>query len=496
MTGRAILAIIFLIGFYLLAFGIVGVLLYIPYAEMLYLGRIHLQIVAFCLIGAILILWGLLPRRSPFIAPGPRLAESDQPRLFKEIRDIAKATGQEMPAEVYLLAEPNAWVMDRRNFLGLGSARIMGIGLPLLQILDIPQTQAVLAHEFGHFYSGDTTLGPWIYTTRAMLERTLEGLRHHSSVLQQPFIWYGKAFLRITHAISRQQEYTADALAASIVGRDALISGLTAISTTQPAFHQYWRSEVIPVLDRGYRPPLMSGFQAYIQSPYITAVRDKISQVYLADKKSDPYDTHPSLSERIAALQQYLKKDTQREQIPAISLLDNIAALEGEILIALANEKSIQALKPIQWEETTDTIWIGIWKEMVTAAAGDLAGITPSMIPDILASSDRRAMLFRHCETPVPTEYQQLYLIDLFGSAITLALIQQGWIASTLPGEEVTLYNDRASATPFLYIANLIDEKKTGEKMSAEEWHMLCTDLDIRNVDLGAMAAQQKPARS
>ena len=27
----------------------------------------------------------------------------------------------------------------------------------------------MLAHEFGHFYGGDTKLGPWIYKTRAAI---------------------------------------------------------------------------------------------------------------------------------------------------------------------------------------------------------------------------------------------------------------------------------------------------------------------------------------
>jgi Zn-dependent protease with chaperone function len=83
----------------------------------------------------------------------------------------------------------------------------MGLGLPLLRVLTISQLRAVLAHEFGHYYGGDTKLGPWIYKTRSAIGRTLDSLRGHegwSSLLQLPFLWYGKMFLRITHAVSRR----------------------------------------------------------------------------------------------------------------------------------------------------------------------------------------------------------------------------------------------------------------------------------------------------
>jgi len=41
----------------------------------------------------------------------------------------------------------------------------MVIGLPLMQIMTVSQMRAVLAHEFGHYYGGDTKLGPWVYRT-------------------------------------------------------------------------------------------------------------------------------------------------------------------------------------------------------------------------------------------------------------------------------------------------------------------------------------------
>src|SRR5262249_2723298 len=111
------------------------------------------------------------PKIHKFKVPGSRLAAKTQPRLFALIADVAQATGQRMPAEVYVDGKVNAWVTERGGFLGLGKRRVLCLGLPLMATLTKTQLKAVIAHEFGHYYGGDTRLGPWIYKThRSMLD--------------------------------------------------------------------------------------------------------------------------------------------------------------------------------------------------------------------------------------------------------------------------------------------------------------------------------------
>src|SRR6266853_1614359 len=105
-------------------------------------------------------LWSLVPRRDNFEAPGLPLERPSHPRLFAELDSIASALGEPLPREVYLIGEPNAWVADRGGVMGFGSRRVMGVGLPLLGALNISQFRAILAHEFAHYYGGDTRLGP------------------------------------------------------------------------------------------------------------------------------------------------------------------------------------------------------------------------------------------------------------------------------------------------------------------------------------------------
>src|SRR5215203_4320670 len=130
MVQRAVMAICLLVGFYVLALAVVVGLLWIPYAAWTYGGHVPLRILVMTIAASGTILWALLPRADKFEPPGPVLEKSTQPELFALIEDVASRTHQQMPMDVYLLHEVNAWVAHRGGVMGVGSRRVMGIGLP------------------------------------------------------------------------------------------------------------------------------------------------------------------------------------------------------------------------------------------------------------------------------------------------------------------------------------------------------------------------------
>src|SRR5437773_4393541 len=154
LAGRAVLAVVLMIGFYILAVAVAAGLLYIPYVEMTYAHRIHFKLALICLLGALAIIWSVLPRFDKFESPGPQLTRGQHPRLFEELDGVAQSVEQTMPAEVYLVPDVNAWVTQRGGIMGFGSRRVMGLGLPLMRVLTRSQFRAVLAHEFGHYHGG------------------------------------------------------------------------------------------------------------------------------------------------------------------------------------------------------------------------------------------------------------------------------------------------------------------------------------------------------
>ena len=224
LAFRALLAIVLMAGYYAFALAISAALLWVPYAEYEYLSRVDFRIAAVCWGAALTILWALVPRPDHFEPPGPQLTPESDPQLFAMIEDVAAATSQQRPSEVYLLNEVNAWVSQRGGFMGFGSRRVMGVGLPLMTNMTTPELRAVIAHEFGHYCSGDVGIGPLIYKTRAAIARTLVGV--DQSFLQSVFNWYARVFMRLTMAVSRQQELVADETAARVAGAASVAAAI------------------------------------------------------------------------------------------------------------------------------------------------------------------------------------------------------------------------------------------------------------------------------
>ena len=285
------------------------------------------------------------------------------------IRGVASATKQEMPAEVYLVGDMNAWVAHRGGLMGLGAHGIMGLGLPLLQTLSVSELRAVLAHEFGHYHGGDTKLGRFVYVTRAAIGRTLENLGRHGSILQLPFIWYGNLFLRVSHAVSRCQELAADQLAARVVGARPLAEGLKKIHVAAPVFGYYWSNEVTPVLHAGFVPPLADGFQRFVTGEIGQKAMAAAREHSLKEDAGDVFDTHPPLGERLKALEGARPGAVTGEDPLSITLLGEAQALERAVVAPVMPPTDGKPLAPIQWSEVGERVYQPLWRKETQAAA-------------------------------------------------------------------------------------------------------------------------------
>jgi Zn-dependent protease with chaperone function len=489
LAGRAILAVVLMIGFYLLALAISAGLLYVPFAEIVYLHHITPKLDLICLIAGVAILWSVLPRFDKFVAPGPALNAKQDPHLFAEIETVARAVGQASPAEVYLIPDVNAWVSQRGGIMGFGSRRVMGLGLPLMRVLSRSEFRAVLAHEFGHYHGGDTKLGPWIYKTRGAIMRTLASLGGRDgkgSWLQKPFLWYGKMFLRITHAISRRQEFVADELAAQTVGSKPLISGLRTIHGAGSAFGAFWQNECVPVLNAGFRPPLAEGFSHFVHASPIAEAIHKGLEEELKTGQADPYDTHPPLRERIAAVEHLPAGDTANGNAPALSLLEDVPTLEKLLFQNIAGPDAAGKLKPIDWPDVCRQVYTPQWKKLFDANVAVLGGITPESLPQL--AMDARAF-GKRCHNAsgekVNDEIAEGIAGAVVGTALLFALINKGGNLQAAPGENVLVTLASSVIEPFGVFPSL-----AAKKIDAAAWQRQCLELGVAGTDLAKVATE------
>ncbi len=468
---RAVIALVLMVLFFAVAIAAIVGLLYL--AKLLFLVVPHVQgrgmfVVAIAgaasAAAALVVAWSVLPRPDRFEPPGPEVTRTTQPALFAEIDRVATATGETMPVHVYLVNEVNAFVAQRGGLMGLGSRRVMGVGMPLMRTLTVSELRAVLAHEMGHFYGGDTRLGPWIYKTRGSMIRTVVNLGKASAesaefsqlayivfmAVRAPFLWFGQGFLRVSQAVSRAQEYSADGVAVRTEGATALIEGLKKSHAAGLAHQLYLRNEVAPLVDLGVLPPIGEGFSRFLGSARVSGLLDQVVAGELEEGKQDPYDSHPPLRERIAAAERIAGPATTPDDRPAIGLVAEPEQYESDELRKLVD----RPLKALAWNQT-GTVWLERWRVVVKdnrrAVAGlDVAAVarTPRAVRDLaykvhgqeVGDADDAAL--------------RRWAVSVLASALAIRLVELGYEIDSAPGAPHRLRADDRVVEPWNELAD------------------------------------------
>jgi Zn-dependent protease with chaperone function len=470
-----------MVGFYGLATAILAALWFGVYAQVVYGERIYFRYIFFAGVGTVIILAGIIPRRDKFVEPGVRLTEDKYPKLFAEIRSIAAAVGQKMPAEVFLVPDLNAWVMQRGGRLIWGGRRVMGLGLPLLNLLSVSELRAVLAHEFGHFYGGDTKLGPVIYNTRSAIARTVAGLARNRSLLQIPFSLYGKMYLRVTHGVSRQQEYAADELAAGVAGSRPLMEGLEKIHKLAPAHAVYWQNEYMPIMGSGYHAPMLEGFNKFLEDPRVEEMAARSLEEQKTGAAVSPYGTHPPLGERLAAIRDLPAGGAARNTSPAVGLIGDPAGAERDLVEGYIKKYSPRRLVPITWDDVATAVYIEQWTHLLEERGSWLEGITPESLPEVIKDIRPLAAAYQYSigQLPPGEAFQQIVTMSL-GASLAVHLASRGYTLNDRPALGFTMRKDGAEVQPFGVLPRLA----MGD-LSPDDWRRQCDDMGITGADLG-----------
>jgi heat shock protein HtpX len=498
----ALLAIVMVVVSYIVIVLLAIACVYLPYLAFTSAehppAQLGLLVLGGIVVGAT-ILWSLVPRREKFEVPGLLLEHSAHPRLFAELSAIAAALDEPLPREVYLVGQVNAFVADRGGIMGIGSRRVMGIGLPLLSSLTVSEMRAVLAHEFAHYYGGDTRMGPWVYKTQSAMIRTFQNigslgelgrigaLQFMNMVATFILRWYFIFFLRVINFVSRKKEYRADELACLVAGGEPLVQGLRKIHGAAMAWGPYWNSEVVPVLNLGCKPAIADGFLRFLAAPQIEVQVTKGIENEIAEGKTQPYDTHPPLRDRIAAIEKLGADAGENADKLAISLLEQPALTELQFLELVNPILARNSLRHVGWDEIGETVTIPSWKAAVAENAPMMAGITAGSLPAVVKTlpqmgskmRDPRGMLLSH-------QQRTQRAGQLFGIALGLVLLERGWELEAQPGSFFLAKGADRLNTP-----TLMDEL-IGGQISAAEWMEMCKELGIENVEL-ALAAGNAP---
>jgi heat shock protein HtpX len=489
----AIFAMVMVIFSYIFVVLLAAACVYLPYLVLANSdGSYPWQIILLFLFGIVIaatMLWSLVPRREKFEPPGMLLDRATQPRLFAELESIAAALNESLPREVYLIGAANAFVADRGGILGFGSRRIMGLGLPLLSLLTVSQFRAVLAHEFAHYYGGDTSLGPWVYKTKTSIVRIFENIGSVGELARIAILGlmymavamllkgYFITFLRAINLVSRRQEYRADELACLVAGRQNLIDGLQSIHRAVVAWPPYWNNEVSPALSDGSLVAVGEGFVRFVSVPQISAAISKSLSQRMQEEKTQPYDTHPPLRDRIAAAQKVPDSGALQDAQPASTLLENMQATELQFVQQIIPDLRKAALNYVGWDDVALHVRIPSWQKFVTEYSEPLKGVTAEAIPDHVAKFREVGSRIRDPKGMLLDPQQRTARAGgLFAAALALAMIRNGWELQVQPAIFHIRRGDQ-EFNPF----DAVNQLRAG-KLTRDAWIARCRELGISDL--------------
>ncbi len=191
------------------------------------------------------------------------ITEEEQPQLFSFIRQVAADTQTPFPKRIYLTPDVNASVFYDSGFwsMFLPVKKNLQIGLGLVNSVNVSEFKAIIAHEFGHFSQRSMKLGSFVYNVNKVIYNMLYENTGYANFLgswasvSDVFAIFAKLTVKIAQSIqwilrevykvvnknylglSRQMEFHADAVAASVSGSNSLITGLHRVELASAGYN-------------------------------------------------------------------------------------------------------------------------------------------------------------------------------------------------------------------------------------------------------------------
>ena len=320
---------------------------------------------------AIVILRAIWVRLEP--PSGIEIQREHAPRLFLLIDKIRNALGTPTFHHVLIVNELNAAVVQTPRLGILGWHRnYLLLGLPLMLTFTPAQFRAVLAHEFGHLGTQHGRFITWIYRARVTwwrLHQELTARQRWGSIVFTKFLAkYVPYFNAYSFVMAREQEHEADRNAAHLVGPHSLKDTLASLAVVERLLvESFW-----PSLDQRNKetaaPPetYLHDLAGTIQ---VLAHRAR-AQAFLNDAmhaQTGYADTHPSLADRLAALDKIPSKEGT---VPASASIPQLLEVHedsaAQYYLGQACDELCNLLNR-EWAEQSKETWKQRYDETQTA---------------------------------------------------------------------------------------------------------------------------------
>ncbi|MGL4581928.1 MAG: M48 family metalloprotease [Flavobacterium sp.] len=283
------------------------------------------------------------------------ITQEDEPKLFAFVQEIVDDVAVDFPKKIYLTNEVNACVFYDSNFLSMFMPirKNLMLGLGLINTCTELELKAIIAHEFGHFSQRSMKMGSYVSNVNHIIFNMLydnEGYNNFINkasnihgfitlmvfviqlvisgikwVLIQLYSLVNKSYL----ALSKQMEYHADEVAATLVGYKSLETSLYRMELADQAYDNVLNIYINQIKDQT-RSENMFLEQSYILTELgkendseflggLPLVKEGDTNRFNRSKIefNDHWNTHPSTLQRIERLKSLYLIEKEDSLTPA-----------------------------------------------------------------------------------------------------------------------------------------------------------------------------------
>ena len=305
--GFTFLALIFASSAYLSIGSIIGIWIDLPYVLPWQAG--HFIIMAGVLTAALVAAAIAVFCEREEMPEGVFVTEAQGKKLIDAVAAVSKALSTAAPDKILLTEDTNAFAAEvAENGVFSKKTRILGLGLPLLGLLTLEQSGAVIAHEMAHFKSKDSRGFRLHESLRGANDLVMLTASHsNSSAMFHVILWPLQAYLRLVDTlsakVSRHNEFCADKAAAELFGEAAASDALVTLEVLGGEFDELLRKPMADAWKRGQELPesILGALEDTFDTE--TTRADLAARLaHVLSQTTGRWDSHPCLADRISAL--------------------------------------------------------------------------------------------------------------------------------------------------------------------------------------------------
>ncbi len=466
--------------FHVLWWAVPAVLAFVN-VRLAHLGQLSAGFLVISILLAVIVAALFHPRSLPPLPAGLLLPEDEFPELYREFRGVARSVGHVPPEAVLVFPGGDIFLtpQPRRS-----DAVRLYVGVALLAHASRGELKALAAQEFLRFGFAQKPASSRVVRLRQFAVAQM-GLR--DDLIHHLYLRFISFFLEFTHGIARRHELDADVQCARQFGGESLVSGLRRWVVLRPAFESFWNMELAPVLDAGFKPPILAGFSSYMESAPVREIARELVARELRELDEAEAQLPPPLGERIRAVQVYVSSGPPNDTAPAAGWLPMpVGELEPGLLSAVfPNDPG--GLAPIGWEDVLPRVLGPQYRQAAMDHAEDLAGIGIDELPAAARVPGR--LLERILKGPMPPDAAddelRMLLGSMLGPVLGAIVHARGVHLDCRPGEPVRALSDPVPFLPFSFFADV-----HAGRLSPEDWDRICRNLNLQGRDLGELCRE------